>query len=886
MKPQKLIICGWGPYKDRVEIDFGKFQNKGLFLITGATGAGKTTLFDAISYALYGALSGKIRDKERSSVRSDFASPDTPTFVELEMIHAGKAYRIVRNPEYMRPKKNASKGNPYTKEKENAILYLPEEKVVEGVKEVNAYMQELMSLDYSQFKQLSMIAQGEFAKLLTATPKEKTKIFREIFGTGVYERFTGNLATRAKKHYVLLSEQKNKLDEDLRLLAGSVQGMDIPVETKEVFWALINAEYPNYEQIRLKMEELEQVAGNGREEFQKAYRRAERQIEKKSTILVQRKEENKRIMELQNAFVREQELAELREVYALKEERYKKAVNAGWVEPAEVHRRQVTKRLQEAEAEQAKLKETLEKDRVTIAQLAVFWEHQEECRLVIQKMMEYERTLSNICSLEKVWKERELALAQGRSRYLQKEACSLEAKQVYEEALRVQKYAAIGMAAALLEVGKPCPVCGSLEHPNPAREREGMLSEEELEALKKAYEAKENATRACHSEVVMLQTQAQESGIRLEEEKKRGAVMKSALDEVTEPVFTEFMHMSAEAAEKLWQTKYDTMQKLLSVVEERESRAHKLQELQKDLQEEVCMAQENFTAVMKQYGFAGEEEYSQAYLSKTERDVLSEDLLKYQNSVNANRELINHLKQMVKSEEPFDIPELEAELSAEKCCKEEALKKLKVWEQFLNELKKTRRLFLEKQEKIEQQSAEYGRIKELENIAAGYNSKKLVFEQYVLAGYFEQILKAANVRFGKMTLGRYEMHRSKEVSDGRIKDNLEIEVMDFYTGKLRSVRTLSGGESFKASLSLALGLSDVIQAMNGGIRVDTLFIDEGFGALDSESLDQACATLMNLVETERLIGIISHVPELRERIHKQIVIDKTGSGSSLKVVIN
>ena len=174
----------------------------------------------------------------------------------------------------------------------------------------------------------------------------------------------------------------------------------------------------------------------------------------------------------------------------------------------------------------------------------------------------------------------------------------------------------------------------------------------------------------------------------------------------------------------------------------------------------------------------------------------------------------------------------------------------------------------------------------MENIASGNNKKKLVFEQYVLAGYFEQILLAANIRFRKMTLGRYEMYRTREVGDGRVKDNLEIEVMDYYTGKARSVRTLSGGESFKASLSLALGLSDIIQAMNGGIKVDTLFIDEGFGALDSESLDQACETLMGLVESERLIGIISHVPELKERIDKQIVIEKTGSGSSLKVVVN
>ena len=188
-------------------------------------------------------------------------------------------------------------------------------------------------------------------------------------------------------------------------------------------------------------------------------------------------------------------------------------------------------------------------------------------------------------------------------------------------------------------------------------------------------------------------------------------------------------------------------------------------------------------------------------------------------------------------------------------------------------------------DKIGKESEEYGYVKDLENMAMGNNPKRLVFEQYVLAGYFEEILRAANLRFAKMTGGRYEMSRLQEVGDGRVKDNLEIQVLDYYTGKYRSVRTLSGGESFKASLSLALGMSDVIQAMNGGIKVDTLFIDEGFGSLDEESLEQACSTLMGLAEKKHLIGIISHVQELRERIDNQLIIEKTGNGSRIKTRI-
>ena len=183
---------------------------------------------------------------------------------------------------------------------------------------------------------------------------------------------------------------------------------------------------------------------------------------------------------------------------------------------------------------------------------------------------------------------------------------------------------------------------------------------------------------------------------------------------------------------------------------------------------------------------------------------------------------------------------------------------------------------------MEADRREYGYVKELENMAVGNNAKRLVFEQYVLAGYFEEILRAANLRFNKMTSGRYEMSRVNEVGDGRIKDNLEIQVLDNYTGRYRSVRTLSGGETFKASLCLALGMSDVIQSMNGGVRVDTLFVDEGFGALDDESLEQACSALTGLAGKNCLIGIISHVPQLRERIGAQLVIEKTGSGSLIR----
>lgn len=886
MKPQKLMICGWGPYKDKVEVDFREFQSRGLFLITGATGAGKTTLFDAISYALYGALSGEVRDKERGSVRSDFASPETPTYVELEMIHGGKMYRIVRNPEYMRPKKNSSKGNPFTKEKENAVLYLPDSKVIEGVKEVNAYIRELLALDYGQFKQLSMIAQGEFAKLLTAAPKDKTKIFREIFSTGIYERFTANLAMRAKKHYAMVMEEKNKLEEDLRLLAGSLQNIETEVAEKEKFLALINAEYPNYEQIESVLNRLEQQTTERGEEYRKAYKKAELQIEKKNALYIRYKEENKRILELRQALEKEQELEKQKDEYQEKRVRYQRAVNAGWVEAADVNRRKVKERLQMLEKDFTEVSEALEADKIVVAELTDFWTHREMCKIVIDTMMRYDTLEKDIRGMEKEHVQRLRELDEERQQYIQKDEAALKAKQCYEEAVRMQRYAAIGVVVSMLEADKPCPVCGSREHPHPAQKVEGVLSEEETEYLKEVYEKKEDESKSSHAKVIALQTKEEELRKRIEEECGEKQKVIELLEQVQEPVCKMFLKMDVSEAERVWQRKYNTMQRLQTLVEQREVQVERLKAQEVALKKEMKEAERVFINTLRQYEFNGEQEYYQAALRKEERESLGNALEQYQRSVLATKELIAHLKQTVKKEELFDILTLEEEIARDKQEREVVLNHLKSWEQLGNELKRTRKLYTQKKEKMEEQRKEYGRIKELENIASGNNSKKLVFEQYVLAGYFEQILQAANIRFRKMTLGRYEMHRSQDVSDGRTKDNLEIEVMDFYTGKERSVRTLSGGESFKASLSLALGLSDVIQAMNGGIKVDTLFIDEGFGALDSESLDQACATLMSLVESERLIGIISHVPELRERIDKQIVIDKTGSGSSLRVVIN
>ena len=320
-------------------------------------------------------------------------------------------------------------------------------------------------------------------------------------------------------------------------------------------------------------------------------------------------------------------------------------------------------------------------------------------------------------------------------------------------------------------------------------------------------------------------------------------------------------------------------------IKEKRSQLAKDEEEGKEQEEKVKILEETFEKKYTDAGFSSREEYEASVRTAAELEKMEEKLNNYYSKVQAIENLIGHLEEETKGGIEQDVEGLKEQLKEKNTGKKQALKLLNEKNHNLQETKKIVKSLKEKEKQFHILSQEFGIVKDLDNMASGNNARRLVFEQYVLAGYFEEILRAANIRLAKMTDGRFELSRMEEISDGRTKDNLEMQVFDYYTGKYRSVKTLSGGEAFKASLALALGMSDVIQGYSGGIRVDTLFVDEGFGALDSESLDQACRTLQSLVEKDRLIGIISHVPELTEKIEKQIIITKTNVGSTVRVVV-
>lgn len=901
MRPKKLTLSAWGPYKSEVTVDFTVFEQKGIFLITGATGAGKTTIFDAISYALYGALSGEERDKERNSVRSDFADAATPTYVELLMEHGGALYHIKRNPEYLRPSKRGG-GKLFTKEKENAILTYPDGKVIEGSKDVNAALQDLLALDYQQFKKISMIAQGEFARMLVASPKDKTKIFREIFGTGIYEKFTQGLGARSRSLYVKVMEQKHKLEEDIRILGADLEKGMWDSQTKEEFQNLLATDNWNYEVLADCLAKMKEEATEGAESAKKKYEKQNKAVEKQTAELTKQENVNAQIDKLEQVRKELEQLKQDAPSYREKEVQLKQAKNAGWVEVAEEKNRHQQQLLMSNGEQQQQLSRSCEVSRKALQDLKQIVECADDIRLAIEQNKLLNELESEAKCLGEQLEDVRERLVKEQQNYLKQEALCAEQKRLVEEGERARRHAAIGLAASLLVEGSPCPVCGSLSHPTPAKVEEGVMSEDELKHHKAELDKATNRLQQLHGESVATKTQCdglveqqkekqeciQEVKVKLEEIRaklhgKQDNQLKQANWVMTiGEVLDSYLTLPYNNAINRLQTELDKSSKLQGLLGEQEKQLASYQEMAKDLEKQAQESRQEYELLLKEYGFKKEEEYLQAKLSREQQDALQQQIENYQNKLSANEEFLKHLKDTVKKAERVDIQELKDQIVQVKYQRDAVLKEQKLWEQHLTDVKKTIRMMKEKQTDIESVSNEYGYVKDLENMANGNNAKKLVFEQYVLAGYFEEILRAANIRFRKMTSNRYEMSRVEEVGDGRVKDNLEIQVFDYYTGKNRSVRTLSGGESFKASLSLALGMSDVIQSMSGGIKVDTLFVDEGFGALDSESLEQACDALMSLVENNRLIGIISHVPQLQERIGQQLIIDKTGSGSLIR----
>lgn len=755
MKPLKLILSGWGPYKDTQTVDFTPLQAGGLFLVTGPTGAGKTTIFDGITFALYGEVSGSIREKD--SLRSDFAGPDAVTRVELSFIHQGVTYRIVRNPRYERAK---LRGEGTTTENESGELYREGALAVTGSQQVTDAVTELLGLDYRQFKQISMIAQGEFQQLINASSKERTLIFRDIFQTSLYDTITQILGQRVKGLNGRLDECRHRMDECMA--SFRLEG--------EPWLALYQKKNRNYQKITEYIGQELEAARKTRESLKEQQEELEREYKTQVQKTEQARQNNRLIDQYLTDQVRLEKLKE--ELKGLKEQRRALQKEAG--------------RLPERKADMERQQEALRS-----------LEEQ------YQKAQDWKRERENLDRLQEQYLE------------LDRQAKSKKLEYEYQDD-RYRK-AAAGILAQGLLPGLPCPVCGSLEHPEPAGMAGDIPDEKQIRLMKADAErwiglAGEAQAKAAASLGALRQMEQNlgEWKIRLGEAPEESLL---GLREQVEEAKTAFAGLRQEIA------RLEQACKEAEVAEEKAAAAYR--QGKEALRRPKTMEKQEVTELNR----------VTAELEGKRRQGIRE-MERLQTSISING---------------AGLKQLEAHLRVRQGLEEE-----------------------------------YGVLRKAERAAAGSNNRKLVLEQYVLSVYFEDILRAANLRLGAMTGDRYELYRVEESRDKRMKEGMELEVLDQYTGKRRSVKTLSGGESFKAALALALGTSDVVQSYAGGIQVEALFVDEGFGALDGESLNQAVQILTALSGGRRMIGIVSHVEELKEQIDAQIMVQKNNNGSSIQ----
>lgn len=919
MRPERLTISAFGSFAEEVTIDFTRLGTKGLYLITGDTGSGKTTIFDAIMFALYGGASGE--DRENAMFRSKYAKDDVKTFVELLFSYRGRQYRVRRNPEYLRPK---GRGVGMTTQKADAVLEYPDDRQpVTRTAEVTRAVEEIIGLNRSQFTQIAMLAQGEFRRLLMAGTKERESIFRDIFCTGNYRQLQDIIKSeflqqsreyQRRKDRILqymegitcqsespffekietLKKQKQLVEEWNVLLEGMVREDAKALEEKDKEQGLFDTQLTRLNEqigVAVSMEEaadhlaqIEKELVALQAEYGKKKEAAECAV-KEAAICEQLAAEGNRIQDKLPDYQRQSELA--------------------------VQITQMEEELTVTQKTQAEEEKKRERQLQQIAQLTQMIEQYKDAgkeRIQAETQLEKKNALlleaGELRTRLKDYRKLTESVREAKDAY---QKVSLQCEKAAESLKCKEKRfydAQAGILAEELKQGMPCPVCGSLEHPRLAVRPKHVPSKEELERDKAEKERLETEREQCSLKAGRMREQQQQEEKRLRRDMQR--LLQNAGDE--DVLGTEAMLKQQEA---VWLQEQMALQKRVENLTDREteyrnaekklpSLQNKREELEERIQRyreeqirktnDLQHRRENLLSLQKGLYYQ-DEQTAREHMTK-----LQEQKVALEQSVRQTAEAVAECES-VRKEKMGQKKVLEEQLSAGKRkelaslqAQKQELERRKT--QIQSEIEEIRLRYQNNKRagvQIEQEWKQmketekaYKLLKSLSDTANGNlaGKDKIMLETYVQMTFFDRVLNRANLRLLKMTGGQYELVRRKGASNQKSQSGLELEVRDHYNGSLRGVQTLSGGESFLAALSLALGLSDEIQMAAGGIRLDTLFVDEGFGSLDDETLTKVVQVLDGLTEGSRLVGIISHVSELKQRIDRQIVVRKTRTGGS------
>ena len=987
MRPTQLTISAFGPYAGEIKLDMDALGDRGLYLISGDTGAGKTTIFDAITFALYGNASGEARRPKM--LRSKYALPDAGTFVEMSFVYNGMEYSVRRNPEYMRAKQ---RGEGETKEKPDAELNMPDGRVITGDKAVTQEIETLLGLSREQFSQIAMLAQGSFSRLLSGKTEDRGIIFREIFGTRPYKQFQEKLKEQAKALYGQYADTRKSIEQYTGGVIPGDEREDLAIRWKEaqkgsleVMLALLeqmitadreeeNALDGKMKAIREEMSALGLKLGKA-QSASKVFKDLEA-----ARLILDR--EAPRLAAAKGNYNKEKEGQAERDILMVTITKMEEAMKSyDRYDGLAAGREECLKRIGRLKAnalrnqeEEARWREQLLKEDNELAALKTAGEDYQAAQSAIEKLAEYRtRVDSLVGELSEYHRERK-NLEQAQELYREADETRRRADQVYKSLYQRFLDNQAGILARELVEGSPCPVCGSTVHPAPAgpgqaaggrnpaaggrnpadtfpcaypdcdvtkelvdqaakdsEARTRTASELSLKAGRLAGSLETRYTRMRQQIDAEVGSWKEAWRERLNQEEDRGdggaagspaarmeqrqhflKVWEDMLGELKDQLARQEAAAKKRAAECRARLKHkeelekarvghqksleeagEKRQQVLKLLIEAEEREKGLEDQIKELAGKLPFKDRNQAReelAGKRAAFeAGEKAFREA--EKTYLEVS-------QKAADA-RSRMEALRAQLQDTEPDT--ELDAGLDREltalglarqmeelTAAQERAKAELDLQEQkksrIHHRLETNRAAYsriLKQKDAMEEIQQQWTWVKSLADTAAGEvgGKEKITFETYVQMAYFERIIARANTRFMVMSGGQYELKRCSE-EDNRGKSGLGLNVVDHYNGTQRSVRTLSGGESFQASLSLALGLSDEIQSAAGGIRLDTMFVDEGFGSLDEDTLNLAMKALGDLAEGRRLVGIISHVTELKERIERQIVVVKEKSGGS------
>ena len=1003
MMPINLTLSAFGPYPDTITIDFESFQEDGLFLITGPTGSGKTMIFDAMIFALYGKTSGQIRQTD--SLRCDHALNEIPTFVEFSFSLHQQNYTIKRNPKYYLEGKKTPK-------QPSALLTLPDGKMVEGIKEVNQKMISLLGVDDQQFKQICMIAQGEFTKLIMASSDEREKVLRELFHSETYQKLEEKLKVHLKtyqdKYDLLLNKRKDLMQElqvedhqeylskQTKLIASQQQEYDdlkkdLDQKKQQLqLYRLQNQRLIQLKDLKQQFQDLKKQE-NDYQELNKTIDTLKKAQETNYLYISYIKQQKK----LQTLKLNQEDF--LKQLKKLEKDYQEKKVQADFLDYKQQTKEKLQNQIQETKQlinqiyqyqnDYQNLQTLKQQYRMLDEEHKLFLKKKEKFENGLQRDQERIQSEQQVQSKYELIKQQYVRLNEQKVKVHQlsdyydqilklnenksdlQEDYTVVEKQVDHEKMQYNQMEKLyfrkqaGIFALQLKEDQPCPICGSLHHPHPAQIEKEDITKEKLDQQAKKVKQQEHRLQDIlqkillsnqKKEMLVKQTKQLSSELNIQEEISKEIFIKELdhlskdekrmkkeylelqdelkyIQKLKKSVALSLKDMSTYESKELKQTQsleniqvqihqlsgklddsmrqyeigevnknYQQVQKkyrqlsleIETIQQAYEKVKNKYLEIKtkiSSLNQQIIQEQEIYDELDNKYhtaldAFINEEEFLNLKTQINQISILEKKYQDYLISLKSLNEQIISLENEVKDSTYVDLSSLSEtikEVNQQLREKNDDLEKLKIdyslKEKMIKDIQKIN-------QQLKKDEDTYQRYLDLYNLASGKNNARVSIERYVLATYFENMLIYANVIMKQLSQGRYQLLRKDDAGKGRSQQGLELDVFDQESGNVRSIKTLSGGESFKAALSLALGLSRMVQDYAGGIELNTLFIDEGFGSLDSQSLDQAMNCLMELHHENKLIGIISHVSDLKDRIERQLVVERKQKQSVIQMI--